>query len=132
MGRREESRRQADQKRTREKLWRRLYSTVRWKRMRRNKLSKTPWCEPCQAQGMSRVATVVNHKEPHRGDLRLFFHGELESCCENCHNSAIQRAEKKGFRLDLDEEGWPIDPAHPFQKQEVARAALLAKKNIPR
>ena len=112
------SRQDADAKRAREKPWRAWYSTRAWKRRRRDQLFCIPWCEPCKAQGRSRRARVANHNPPHRGDRWAFFHGPLESVCKPCHDSAIQRAENEGFRRDVDDDGWPSDPAHPFNRRK--------------
>ena len=111
-----EARRSADHRRARAQPWRRWYATPRWRRRRARQLKAVPWCEPCKALGMSRPATVANHKIPHRGDPHLFWHGELESCCKPCHDAAIQRAEAEGFRRDVDLDGWPVDPNHPFNR----------------
>lgn len=116
MNRRTEQRRQGDAKRRKEKPWRKLYATKQWRMRRAQQLARVPWCEPCKAQGMSRPATVANHKVPHRGDRFAFFHGELESACKPCHDSAIQRAEHEGFRRAIDDDGWPVDPDHPFNR----------------
>lgn len=97
--------------------WRKWYSTGAWKRRRKEQLTRIPWCEPCKALGKSRIAEVVNHLKPHNGDRYLFFHGPLESVCKNCHDSAIQRAESRGYRADIDDDGWPTDPNHPFNKK---------------
>lgn len=96
--------------------WRAWYNTPRWRVMRDKQLGKTPWCEPCKAEGRSRPANTVNHKVAHHGDPELFWNGELESACENCHNQGIQRAEREGFRRHLDEDGWPVDQEHPFNQ----------------
>lgn len=78
---------------------------------------RVPWCEPCKVMGRVSRATVVNHKVPHRGDARLFWYGELESTCKQCHDQAIQRAEGEGFRREIDADGFPIDPNHPFNRR---------------
>lgn len=114
-----EARREADARRRRLKPWRKWYSTKKWTMRRAAQKKKTPWCEPCKREGRSRPMTVANHKIPHRGDPWLFWHGELESVCTTCHNSMIQRAEAVGFRPDHDADGWPTDPAHPFNRMET-------------
>lgn len=113
------SRSAADVKRAAEQPWRKWYSSARWRGpggLRKRQLMRVPWCEPCKVMGRSTPATVVNHKVPHRGDPRLFWYGELESTCKNCHDQPIQRAENEGFRRDIDAEGWPVDPDHPFNR----------------
>ena len=116
MNRREERRRREDVKRRKAKPWRKWYSSRAWKLKRAAQLGKIPWCESCRRQGKSRPATVANHKVPHRGDRELFFHGETESACAECHDAAIQREEIEGFRRDIGEDGWPEDERHPFNR----------------
>lgn len=117
---RTDQRRAYDQKRREEKPWRAWYKSPRWSGpggRRQLQLAKIPWCEPCEKDGKATVATVVNHVIPHRGDPYLFWHGALESVCKHCHDSKIQSAEAAGFRPDLDDDGWPVDPAHPFNRK---------------
>lgn len=66
---------------------------------------------------MSRAAGIVDHITPHRGDPRLFWHGELQSLCDECHSSAKQREEIEGFSRDIGDDGWPTDPRHVFNRR---------------
>lgn len=109
-----------DQKRRAEKPWRAWYKMKAWcgpGGRRLTQLAKVPWCEPCERDGKVSNATVANHLIPHRGDPYLFWHGALESVCKTCHDSKIQSAEAQGFRTDLDDDGWPVDPNHPFNRK---------------
>ena len=94
--------------------YRRHYSTARWKRLRAAQLQRQPLCEAHLAVGQVVAARVVNHREPHRGDLALFFDpANLQSVCASCHDGPIQRIEAAGGvspRVDAD--GWPVDPRH--------------------
>lgn len=119
MSRRAETRRAADKKRQAEQPWRKWYFTKGWKLRRARQLARVPYCEPCKRMGKSRIATVANHKTPHRGDRKLFFEGELESACKQCHDQAIQIEEQLGFSRDIGADGWPVDPKHPFNKQRA-------------
>ena len=105
-----------DARRRRENPWRRWYSLKAWRKRRARQLRETPWCEGCKAQGMTRPATIADHVIPHRGDWDLFIRGKLKSLCSTCHDAAKQREERRGFAPDLDPEGWPVDPAHPFNR----------------
>jgi len=118
MNRRAASRAEADRKREREKPWRRWYRTKRWKLKRRAQLDRIPWCEPCKRAGRSRPANTADHVIPHRGDPLLFWHGELESQCDSCHSRPKQREELEGFKRERDDDGWPSDPRHPFNKAD--------------
>lgn len=114
-----QARRDADARRRALKPWRNWYSLKKWKLRRLAQLHRVPHCEPCKREGRSRPASIANHKKPHRGDPLLFWHGELESVCKPCHDSMIQKAEAAGFRPDIDADGWPTDPDHPFNRMEA-------------
>ena len=57
--------------------------------------------------GRVTVATVVNHKVPHRGDQELFWSEEnWEALCKRHHDSDAQMAEKSGrVRAKFDGSG---------------------------
>lgn len=112
-------RRDFDIRRAKDKPWRRWYRLARWRGpngRRTLQLQAVPYCQPCKVMGKATTATVVNHVKAHRGDPKLFWYGALESVCKQCHDQAIQRSEHEGFRRDVGEDGWPVDPDHPFNK----------------
>ena len=116
MNRRLESRRAADRKREDAFAWRAWYRTKRWFRKRQRQLRDFPFCKLCLALGKTRPATVVDHVEQHGGDPLKFWHGALQSLCKPCHDGVKQREEVQGFSRDIGEDGWPVDPRHPFNK----------------
>lgn len=70
---------------------------ARWQRARKRHLQAHPLCVMCQAQGRVTAATVVDHKEPHRGDDRLFWdETNWQSLCAHHHSSTKQRQENGG------------------------------------
>jgi len=69
----------------------RLYSTVRWQRMRVLQLSTHPWCAECLRANIYTPATDVDHVNPHHGDQQLFYSGELQSLCHSHHSSKTIR-----------------------------------------
>jgi len=90
-------------------VYKRWYKTRLWKDLREIQLQKNPICTRC-----GEVATVVNHRVPHRGDWMLFNNPDnLESVCKRCHDSVIQREEIRGYGITVDLDGWPIDRKHP-------------------
>lgn len=93
--------------------YRKLYSTVAWKAKRLTQLTAYPLCRLCEASALVVGAVIADHIEPHKGDLHLFWNGELQSLCKRCHDSAKQRQERGGFDSATDIYGYPIDPAHP-------------------
>lgn len=95
------------------------YSTVRWQKLRRVKLSTAPLCEPCTMRGDVTAALHVDHV------VAIASGGDpfppldrLMSMCARCHSektAAVDRPGGKGVRFkgaSLD--GLPIDPSHPF------------------
>lgn len=110
-------RKSADRKRYELKPWRRWYNLKRWKLRRAIQMKVEPLCRLCKARGMSRPAHAADHVIPHRGNPDLFWKGELQSLCKTCHDSAKQREEREGFSRDIDGDGWPVDPRHPFNRR---------------
>jgi 5-methylcytosine-specific restriction enzyme A len=90
-----------------------LYRTARWSRIRKHQLREHPLCKYCAERAIVTVATIVDHVEPHRGDLTKFWTGPLQSLCLHCHNSTKAHVELHGFRPDIGLDGWPLDPKHP-------------------
>lgn len=129
---REISRKAADRKRRQTQPWRRWYFTKAWKLRRQRQLARVSWCEPCKRAGRSRIATIANHKIPHRGDRELFFRGELESACKQCHDQAIQREELEGFSREVGGDGWPSDPKHPFNAGGAKPVPITGPPLAPR
>lgn len=64
---------------------------------------------------------VVDHVIPHRGDYKLFWFGELQSLCLNCHNNSKKQIESKGYVGDIGADGWPIDRKHPVYSEVIKK-----------
>lgn len=63
-------------------------------------------------------AEVVDHKIPHRGDLRLFLDPDnLQSLCKHCHDSHKQREERSGHLVGHGPDGLPLDPNHHWYRK---------------
>ncbi|MDW9841142.1 HNH endonuclease [Sinorhizobium meliloti WSM1022] len=66
-----------------------------WREARTEYLTLHPHCRECARHGVTRLATVVDHVIPHRGDKRLFWHrANWQPLCARCHNSIKQRQER--------------------------------------
>lgn len=105
-----------------DKPWRKWYASARWRGpggLRTRQLVKVPYCELCKAMGRATPASVVNHVVPHRGDPHRFWYGKLQSLCPPCHDGATQRAEVNGFTRAIGEDGFPLDPNHPFNRRTL-------------
>lgn len=83
--------------------------TRRWERFRLNFLRKHPLCRMCADDGYTTAATVVDHIEPHRGDMTIFWRpGNHQALCATHHSShkqSVEALQDKGWALD--EKGWP-------------------------
>lgn len=97
------------------KEYRHLYNTGLWIRRRKAQLEKEPYCIMCKEEGKTRVATIADHIVPHRGDRTLFFEGELQSLCKTHHDRDKQQIDQSGFRRGFDDDGFPLDPNHPWK-----------------
>ena len=107
---RRQERRGYDIRRRDENPWRGWYSLAVWRKdLRPAQLAKQPLCERCLARGLTVLANVVNHRNPHRGDWGRFVDpANHESTCEPCHNGQIQAEEKSRFKA-VGVDGWPIE-----------------------
>lgn len=91
----------------------RLYDAA-WQKARLVFLEEHPLCSFCLLRGEVVAATVVDHKIPHRGCEKLFWDkNNWQSLCQCCHDSTKQAIEKRGYSLEVDASGWPIDGEHP-------------------
>lgn len=89
--------------------YRRWYYTPAWRQLRKAQLAAHPLCAMCDAMGRTNLATVVDHRQPHRGDRALFFNpGNLLSLCPPHHDATKQRAERGRVTQPIGADGWPI------------------------
>ncbi|AWV07218.1 HNH endonuclease signature motif containing protein [Marilutibacter maris] len=66
----------------------------RWQQYRLRFLAEHPLCVMCQAEGRVTAATIVDHKQPHRGDERLFWEPtNHQALCKPHHDGEKQREE---------------------------------------
>jgi 5-methylcytosine-specific restriction protein A len=78
----------------------------------------------CEARGVTTVATVADHIVPHRFDYHAFWNGALQSLCKPCHDTIKQKDERRGYSLAPDDDGWPMDLNHPFNRKAQGLPAL--------
>jgi 5-methylcytosine-specific restriction protein A len=86
----------------------------RWMALRGLVLSANPMCVRCLAKGIRGTeATEVDHKNGDRTDNTI---ANLQGLCTPCH--VEKTAEDMGYvrRMGCDENGFPRDPAHPWNK----------------
>ena len=59
----------------------------KWRKARAGFLAANPLCVRCEADGITEEATVVDHIEPHRGDMALFWdRANWQPLCKRCHD----------------------------------------------
>lgn len=94
---RERARKAAHARRRDDKDVQRLYKLKPWRQLRRMVLSDEPLCRRCGEKGILTPAVEVDHIEPHRGDMGLFYsRANCQPLCRPCH-SAKTATEDGGF-----------------------------------
>ena len=82
--------------------WRKLYKTARWRALRMVILARDMFTCQWPGCGFATADTsqlVADHREPHRGDEKLFWsEANLWCLCAPCHNSRKQRQERRERR----------------------------------
>lgn len=64
-----------------------------WRKDSKRFLAANPLCAYC-----GRIATLVDHLEPHRGDKVLFgSRANWRSCCQSCHTKKTLAESRPGF-----------------------------------
>ena len=62
----------------------------KWQRERATFLDANPLCERCERLGRMTPSTVVNHRIPHRGDMKQFWDRKnWEPACKPHHDGDI-------------------------------------------
>jgi 5-methylcytosine-specific restriction enzyme A len=87
------------------------YSSKRWRKFRLQFLHENPLCQFCKQDGRLAPATVVDHVDPHKGDIVKFWQGPFQALCKAHHDGAKKSAEMTGTMRGCDEQGNPIGRA---------------------
>ena len=96
----------------------RLYDRRRWRRASKLFLQAHPLCRMCEAAGRVRLAQVVEHVVPHKGDEEKFWdEANWQGLCATDHSAAKQAQEKSGRIRGCDVNGRPLDPNHPWNQE---------------
>ena len=66
--------------------------TTTWRRARKIYLTNNFFCAECKRHGIARLATIVDHIIPHRGDEKLMWDEDnWQPLCDTCHNRKTAR-----------------------------------------
>jgi 5-methylcytosine-specific restriction enzyme A len=64
-----------------------IYTTSRWREARARFLARHPLCVTCEREGRVEAASAVDHRIPHRGDMRLFWDASnWDALCATHHS----------------------------------------------
>lgn len=114
----------------------RIYSSARWRRLRKQKLAASPLCEAHQEMGEVVVATVVDHRIPIRMGGKPFPSlAGLRSLCWPCHSAKTARGPEAGAakttkpRRGCNADGSPLDPAHPWHDAQGSGGTSAVETN---
>lgn len=59
----------------------------KWRKASKSYLKDHPLCEECKKEGRLTPATEVDHKVPHKGDMKLFWDKDnWQALCKSCHS----------------------------------------------
>jgi len=85
----------------------------KWQQARLVFLREHPLCKMHMDLGRVVPATVVDHIQPHKGDLKLFWDRKnWQPLCKSCHDGAKQMLESRGRVIGCGLNGMPVDPNH--------------------
>jgi len=88
-----------------------------WQKARAAYLAKHRLCVMCQARGVVRLALVVDHRVPHKGDRALFWDSEnWQALCKACHDGVKQALDRGSGLRGASLDGSPLDPNHPWNR----------------
>jgi 5-methylcytosine-specific restriction endonuclease McrA len=83
---------------------------AQWQRARLVFLQQHPFCKMCELLGIITVATVVDHRTPHKGNMQLFWsQNNWIPLCASCHSRHKQRIEGRGKFRPCNPDGSLID-----------------------
>ena len=97
------------------------YGLGRWKTKQKFQMRSHPLCKRCLEKGLVVQGVIADHVKPHKGVWNEFWMGKLQTLCRNCHESGKKYEENRGFRSDIGEDGFPLDPNHPVYRGEGTR-----------
>jgi len=104
-----------------------LNSTA-WKNLRAQVLAEEPLCRMCSARGLVVPATDVDHIEDSRDDFTDDNSREnLQSLCHTCHSLKTAASMDKSIYLGCDVKGNPLDPNHPWNREQKSPATGAGK-----
>jgi len=93
---------------------------AKWARMSKAYRRLHPLCVYCLQVGRTTAAEVVDHIEPHNGNVELFWdQSNWQSLCKECHDSVKAKEEARGYAVGCGADGLPVDKNHFWNTGEL-------------
>lgn len=79
-------------------VWKYLYNN-KWEIERKEYLIDHCWCVECLKNNIYTLATEVDHKIPHEGNMKLFWDkSNWQALCKSCHSrKTLKENKEKGL-----------------------------------
>lgn len=83
----------------------------KWQQARAVFLKEHSLCVMCLEQGKFTKSTIVDHIQPHRMNMELFWDkGNWQALCKHCHDKHKKRIENTGNEIGCNTNGLPLKP----------------------
>ncbi len=70
--------------------------TSKWQKMRLSYLRQHPLCAVCSEKGITKPAVLIDHIQPHKGDMQKFWNQDnWQGLCIPCHITKTVKEIKK-------------------------------------
>ena len=92
-----------------------------WRKLRRSILDAEPLCRMCTAQGLTVIATDLDHRDNNPANNELV---NLQPLCHSCHSHKTMRDMGHNVRMGCATDGTPLDYQHHWNN---ATGAVLAR-----
>lgn len=93
-----------------------------WRKLRASVLMEEPLCRMCAAQGLTVVATDVDHIDNNPANNER---SNLASLCHECHSRKTARDMGGNVRMGCATDGQPLDPHHHWNRPATAHLATI-------
>lgn len=104
-----------------------FYDSPEWQRARHTQLVRFPFCE---VKGCKQRAVHVDHVITIRAAPYLKLEpSNLQSLCEVHHNQLTNAYDKGTIAGACDENGFPLDPGHPWSQASNAEAIKVVNQS---
>lgn len=86
-----------------------------WQALRKSVLVREPLCRECTRIGLTVLATDVDHRDGNPGNNAAV---NMNPLCHSHHSQKTARDHGKHVSYGCDLNGWPLDPAHPWNSEK--------------